>query len=202
VGPAAARRNIFGLQYHGLHLRSPSRLSHEIPKDTLIDDAIIPLRAVLGGYRIIVEPEAVAFDYPNIQGGEFRRKVRTLGGLWQVHIRLPGLLGRANRMRFHFLSHKSCRLVLPWAILLIWAATAALRPSPFRQFLLADELLLPALAAIDYIVPKHCRLKRISSPARSFFAMNAASLLSLCVFIVPASVLWPPTQVRTKEERL
>jgi cellulose synthase/poly-beta-1,6-N-acetylglucosamine synthase-like glycosyltransferase len=26
-GPAAARRNIFGLQYHGLHLRSPSRLS-------------------------------------------------------------------------------------------------------------------------------------------------------------------------------
>jgi len=27
VGPAAARRNIFGLQYHGLHLRSPSRLS-------------------------------------------------------------------------------------------------------------------------------------------------------------------------------
>jgi cellulose synthase/poly-beta-1,6-N-acetylglucosamine synthase-like glycosyltransferase len=177
-------------------------LAHEIPKDTLIDDAIIPLRAVLGGYRIIVEPEAVAFDYPNIQGGEFRRKVRTLGGLWQVHIRLPGLLGRANRMRFHFLSHKSCRLVLPWAILLIWAATAALRPSPFRQFLLADELLLPALAAIDYIVPKHCRLKRISSPARSFFAMNAASLLSLCVFIVPASVLWPPTQVRTKEERL
>jgi cellulose synthase/poly-beta-1,6-N-acetylglucosamine synthase-like glycosyltransferase len=174
-------------------------LAKPIPDDSLADDAIIPLRALLGGYRVVVEPEAVAFDFPSIESGEFRRKVRTLGGLWQVHFRLPQVLGPANRMWFHFLSHKSARLALPWAILLIWAATAALPASPFRRFLLANELLLLAVAATDSIVPKGCWFRRISSPASRFFVMNAASLLSLCVFIVPASALWRPTRVRTKE---
>jgi cellulose synthase/poly-beta-1,6-N-acetylglucosamine synthase-like glycosyltransferase len=177
-------------------------LARPIPEDTLTDDLIIPLGALLRGYRVTVDPDAVAFDYPKIQGGEFRRKVRTLAGLWQAHFRLPQLFGPANRMRFHFLSHKSSRLVLPWAILLIWAATAALPASPFRSFLLVDELLLLALAAVDYIVPSGCWLKRISSPVRSFFIMNVASLLSVCVFVVPASALWRPTQVRTEETRL
>jgi hypothetical protein len=31
--------------------------------------------------------------------------------------------------------------------------------------------------------------------------MNAASLLSLSVFILPAGILWRPTRVRTKEDR-
>jgi hypothetical protein len=150
---------------------------------------------------VVVERQAVAFDYPHIEGGEFRRKIRTLAGLWQVHIRLPELFGSANRMRVHFLSHKSARLALPWAILLIWVATAALPSSPFRSFLLIDEMLLVVLALIDFLVPKRFPLKRISSPARSFLVMNAASLLSLSVFILPAGILWRPTRVRTKEDR-
>jgi len=170
-------------------------LAKAIPDDTLTDDAVIPLEALFRGYRVIVEPKAVAFDYPNIKGGEFRRKLRTLGGLWQVHVRLPRLFTRANRMRFHFFSHKSSRLVLPWGILLILAGTAALDSSQVRSFLLSDELLLLVLALGDYLVPKRSPLKRISSPARSFLAMNAASLLSIIVFVVPPRRLWPPTQV-------
>jgi hypothetical protein len=157
--------------------------------------AVVPLEALFRGYRVIVEPKTVAFDYPNIKGGEFRRKLRTLGGLWQVHVRLPRLFTRANRMRFHFFSHKSSRLVLPWGILLILAGTAALNSSQVRSFLLSDELLLLVLALGDYLVPKRSPLKRISSPARSFLAMNAASLLSIIVFVVPPRRLWPPTQV-------
>lgn len=170
-------------------------LAKAIPDDTLTDDAVIPLEALFRGYRVIVEPQAVAFDYPNIQGGEFRRKLRTLGGLWQVHVRLPKLFTRANRMRFHFFSHKSSRLVLPWGILLILAGTAALDSTPVRSFLLLDELLLLVLALGDYLVPKRSALKRISSPARSFLAMNAAALLSVIVFLVPPGRLWPPTRV-------
>jgi cellulose synthase/poly-beta-1,6-N-acetylglucosamine synthase-like glycosyltransferase len=172
-----------------------------IPPDTLADDAIIPLRAFLRGYRVIVEPEAVAFDYPSLAGGEFRRKLRTLAGLWQVHVRLPGFFHRANRMRFHFFSHKSSRLVLPWAILLVWMATLALPTSPLRSFLLADELVLVALAVVDWIVPKSFPLKRISSPARTFLAMNAAALLSVVVFVVPAGILWRPTRVAARPVR-
>jgi cellulose synthase/poly-beta-1,6-N-acetylglucosamine synthase-like glycosyltransferase len=170
-------------------------LAKAIPDDTLTDDAVIPLEALFRGYRVIVEPKAVAFDYPNIEGGEFRRKLRTLGGLWQVHVRLPQLFTRANRMRFHFLSHKSSRLALPWGILLILAGTMALDSTLVRNLLLWDELLLLLLALGDYLVPKRSPLKRITSPARSFLAMNAASLLAVIVFVVPARRLWPPTRV-------
>lgn len=176
-------------------------LAGSIPDDTLVDDLVIPLKISFGGHRVIVEPKAVAFDYPKIQGGEFRRKLRTLGGLWQVHVRLPELFTRKNRMRFHFLSHKTSRLVLPWAMLLILVATAGLPPSGIRRFLLFDELLLPALALFDYLLPKKSPLKRLSSPARSFLAMNLAALLSIIVFTIPAKRLWRPTEVTVSGRR-
>ena len=175
-------------------------LAGSVPSDTLADDLFIPLRAHCAGYRVIVDPKAVAYDSLGIEGGEFRRKVRTLGGLWQVHLRLPALFTRANRMRWHFLSHKSSRLVLPWLILTIWTATVALPQSSLRSFLLWDELVLPLFAAIDCFVPKRWAIKRISSPARSFLALNAASLLSAFVFVVPARRLWQPTRVKDRQQ--
>jgi cellulose synthase/poly-beta-1,6-N-acetylglucosamine synthase-like glycosyltransferase len=177
-------------------------LAEPIPEDSLSDDAVIPLKAFFRGFRIIVESNALAFDYPKIEGGEFRRKLRTLAGLWQVHVRLPELFARKNRMRFHFLSHKFSRVILPWAILLAWIATIALPASSLRSFLLVDEATLIAIAAIDPLLPKCSPLRRISSPARSFLVMNAAALLSIAVFIVPAARLWPPTRVKAQDARM
>ena len=173
-------------------------LAAPILPDTLSDDVLIPLRAFFRGYRVIFDPEAVAFDRPISEGGEFRRKLRTLAGVWQVHARLPELFTGVNRMRLHFLSHRFARLVLPWAILLALAATLALPASPFRRFLSIGELALVALAALDYVVPKGFFLKRVSSPARSFFAMNLASLLAVGVFLVPPETLWRPTRVKVR----
>jgi cellulose synthase/poly-beta-1,6-N-acetylglucosamine synthase-like glycosyltransferase len=173
-------------------------LTGPIRPDTLADDAVIPLKAFFRGYRVVFDPQAIAFDYPTSEGGEFRRKLRTLAGLWQVHVRLPELFTSANRMRFHFLSHKFSRLALPWAILLVWAATVALPASPFRSFLLIDELALVALAVLDRFVPRGFFLKRVSSPARTFLAMNAAALLAIAVFVVPPENLWRPTRVKVR----
>jgi cellulose synthase/poly-beta-1,6-N-acetylglucosamine synthase-like glycosyltransferase len=173
-------------------------LTGPIPPDTLSDDVVIPLRSFFRGYRVIFDPEAIAFDHPTAEGGEFRRKLRTLAGIWQVHARLPELFTSANRMRLDFLSHRFARLALPWALLLVWAATMALPASPFRRFLLIDELALVALAALDYVVPKGFFLKRVSSPARTFLAMNLASLLAVGVFVVPPETLWRPTRVKVR----
>ena len=54
-------------------------------------------------------------------------------------------------MRFHFLSYKFGRLILPWAILLIVGSTLALADSRWRNFLLVDELMLVALAVLRSI---------------------------------------------------
>ena len=173
-------------------------LAEPIRADTLTDDALIPLRVLLRGFRVIYDPAALAYDYPTAEGGEFRRRMRTLAGLWQVHVRLPQLFTRANRMRFHFLSHKSARLVLPWGVLLVWAATLALPPSPFQRFLLIDEVILVALAALDRFVPRGFVLKRISSPARTFLAMNAAAILAIGVLFGRADAGWRPTEVKVR----
>ena len=173
-------------------------LASPLPPDTISDDGTFSLRAFFRGYRVIFDPEALAFDYPAAEGGEFRRRLRTLAGLWQLFVRLPQLFSSANRMRFHFLSYKFGRLVLPWAILLILGSTLALTDSRWRNFLLVDELTLVALAVLDRFVPRTFFLKRISSPARTFVAMNAAALLAVLVFFVPPETLWRPTRIEVR----
>ncbi len=169
-------------------------LVEPLPPDTLIDDAVLALGVFFRGYRVILDPDAIAYDYPAIAGTEFRRRLRTLAGLWQVHARLP-LFSGSNRMRFHFLSHKFSRLVLPWAILLVFGASWALPSSGFRTSLLDGELGLIALALVDPFLGRRFPLKRLSSAARTFLMMNAAALLAIIVFFVPATRLWRPTRV-------
>src|SRR6185437_4000997 len=121
---------------------------------------------------------------------------RTLGGLWQVHVRMPELFSSSDRMRLHFLSHKFSRLALPCAILLIWGATLAMANTPAGRMELLGELALVALALADRLIPAGFPLKRISSPARMFLSMNAAALLSPAVFFVDPNRLWRPTKVK------
>jgi cellulose synthase/poly-beta-1,6-N-acetylglucosamine synthase-like glycosyltransferase len=171
-------------------------LAGPLPDDTLSDDAALPQMAFFRGYRVIFDPEAIAVDYPALPGTEARRRFRNLAGLWQVFVRTPQLFTASNRMRFHFLSHKFSRLVLPWAILLVFASTLALPSSHFRSTLIASDLAFIVLASIDRFIPNRFPLKRLSSPARTFLAMNAASLAAPVVFLIPAKRLWVPTQVK------
>ncbi|HEY1760720.1 MAG TPA: glycosyltransferase family 2 protein [Bryobacteraceae bacterium] len=171
-------------------------LAEPIPPDTLSDDAVLPQRAFFRGYRIILDPEAIAVDYPALHGTEFRRRWRTLAGLWQVFARRPQLFTSADRMRFHFLSHKFSRLMLPWSLITILVATAALPGSPERSWMMGGDGALLLLAILDPLVPPRTSLKRLSSPARTFLGMNLASLAAIVVFFIPAHRLWVPTRVR------
>jgi cellulose synthase/poly-beta-1,6-N-acetylglucosamine synthase-like glycosyltransferase len=173
-------------------------LAEPIPPDTLSDDAMMALRAFFRGYRVIFDPAAVAYDYPAVAGTEFRRRFRTLAGLWQLHARLPQIFTRRNRMRFHFLSHKFSRLVLPWALLLFAAASIALPASRFKILLLTLELAFVFLAVANRFVPKGFPLKRLSSPAQTFLVMNVAAVMAVAVFFVPATRLWKPTRVASR----
>jgi poly-beta-1,6-N-acetyl-D-glucosamine synthase len=170
-------------------------LAAAIPEDTLTDDAVLPLRAYFKGYRVIFDPAAIAYDYPAVAGTEFRRRFRTLAGLWQVFARFPKLFTSANRMRWHFLSHKFSRLALPWVILLAIGSSIAMPASPFRTSLLLLESVPLALAAMNTAIPRGWAAKRITSPARTFVVMNMASLSAVAVFFISPAKIWKPTQV-------
>ena len=126
--------SIFGAT--GCVYAMPRNLVNPIPPDTLGDDAAFPLGAFFRGYRMILDPEAKAYDLASPLSSEFERRMRTLAGLWQNLARRPELLGFRDRMWLHFVSHKVGRLLLPW-LALAALASAFWLASPWREGVLA-----------------------------------------------------------------
>lgn len=164
-------------------------LADPLPAGTLLDDSWLPLSAFLRGYRWVLEPEAIAWDYPNELRSEFTRKVRTLAGIYQIAMLRPQLLAARNRMRFHFISYRLGRVLLPF-VLLITLATSFALPGMFRVAVLSAWLALFLAAAADILCPETFALKRLTSAARTFLVLMAASLCAVAIFFVPANSLW------------
>jgi len=169
-------------------------LVEPIPPDTLGDDTAFPLQAFFRGYRMILDPEAKAYDLASPLGSEFQRRMRTLAGLWQTLVRRPELLGFRDRMWLHFVSHKVGRLVMPW-LALAALGSAFWLDSPWRETALGSAGAFMALAAVDALLPRRSALKRITSPARTTLVMLAAALCSISVFLVSPQSLWKRTRV-------
>jgi hypothetical protein len=125
---------------------------------------------------------------------EFDRKVRTLGGNYQLLLRMPRLLTHRNRLLWHFLSYKVGRLVLPWLVLLTFLASIGL-PFPWNGIVVGIELLFCFLALVDPRVPQRSSLKRCTSPARTFLVLMAATVKGLKVLFVPPRALWKVTDI-------
>lgn len=172
-------------------------LAVPIPPEMLLDDMYLPLASFFRGYRLIVEPRAKAFDYPTTRAMEFKRKVRTLAGGYQILTVYPALLGRGNRMWFHYVSYKLSRLVLPWVFAVLFVSSWFL-PLPWRWFILACQAFCYGLAVVDPFVPAGFPLKRLSSVLRTFVVMMVAAVLGMSVFFVPPRTLWKESRVVTR----
>lgn len=165
-------------------------LAAELPAGTLLDDVHLPLNAFFQGYRVILDDSARAYDIPTSLDSEFRRKVRTLAGNYQLLGRFPALLlPWRNRMWIHFMSHKFGRLILPWALLLAAAASLFL-PPPWRALAVAAQLGFYSLAYADRWLPEGFVLKKLSSPVRTFCVLMAATALAASILISPKRQFW------------
>lgn len=102
-----------------------------LPAETLLDDVLAPMRAVLAGARVVFEEQAQAFDRASADAAaETRRKRRTLAGNYQILGQEPRLLlPWANPVWVQYLSHKVGRLLVPWALVGALIASAALAGS-------------------------------------------------------------------------
>jgi cellulose synthase/poly-beta-1,6-N-acetylglucosamine synthase-like glycosyltransferase len=167
-------------------------LAVEMPPDILLDDMYLPMAAFFRGYRLVVEDTARAFDYPTTRDTEFRRKVRTLAGNFQMIRLFPHLLGPRNRMCFHYLSYKVGRLLLPYALLIL-AVSSFFLPAPWAAVSVSAQGLFYLLAAADPLVPQRFVLKRLTSPVNTFVTMMIAAVRAVSVFFVPPRSLWKVT---------
>ena len=76
-----------------------ARVTHRVPPGTILDDVYLPMQVVRQGKRVVLDERARAWDNPNLgTTREFSRKVRTLGGNYQLLQLAPWLL--SVRIRF------------------------------------------------------------------------------------------------------
>jgi biofilm PGA synthesis N-glycosyltransferase PgaC len=171
-------------------------LAKPLPVGCLLDDMYLPLQVFRQGYRVVFEERARAYDEPAPMNSEFRRKVRTLAGNYQLIGYLPWLITPGNRMLLHYLSHKVARLLLPFALLTMLLASPWL-PAPWNWVCFVGQLSLYGLALADRLVPDGFPLKRLSSPAWTFTVLMAASFWSASILFRPRADFWGRTQVKS-----
>lgn len=165
-----------------------------LPKDILLDDVYLPFHAALQGHRIYFEDSAKAYDYPTSLQSEFRRKIRTQAGIYQILSCFPTLLLPTNRRFIHFLSHKLGRLLLPFALLAALVATPFL-PPPFAIVLLVLQFSFYGAALVDPFIAEQSLFKRVTAVVRAFLVLVSAALCAVTVFFLPAQNLWKETKV-------
>lgn len=122
-----------------------------LPLNILVDDMYIPLSIVAQGYRAVFESEARAYDLASSKGAqEFKRKVRTLSGNFQIFASLPRLLiPWKSPVAWQLWSHKVLRLMVPYFLVTAFLANAFLVSSPFYSALMAVQVLFYTLAAFE-----------------------------------------------------
>jgi poly-beta-1,6-N-acetyl-D-glucosamine synthase len=106
-------------------------LWRSLPADTLLDDVLAPMRAVLDGSRVVFEEEARAYDRTAPDAlTEGRRKRRTLAGNYQILWQERRLLVPfVNPVWLQYVSHKVGRLAVPWALVGAFLASGILAAS-------------------------------------------------------------------------
>jgi cellulose synthase/poly-beta-1,6-N-acetylglucosamine synthase-like glycosyltransferase len=161
----------------------------EIPRGTILDDVLVPMRIARAGKRIVFQPSAIAHDRLfSRKGKEFSRKVRTLAGNYQLLRLAPWLLSPSNPLFFRFVSHKLLRLVAP-LLLIVMLAASVLSSGLTYQIAAWSQVTLYALAALGTVVPSTRKFKPIAVP-NTFVMLNAAAVVAFCSFIAGKKGLW------------
>jgi cellulose synthase/poly-beta-1,6-N-acetylglucosamine synthase-like glycosyltransferase len=162
-------------------------LFRPLAPETILDDVVIPLRIANAGYRVLFEPRARAFDRLFDESGrEFRRKVRTLAGNYQLVALDPSLLDpRRNRLFWPLVSHKLTRLVVPWCLAAMLGASGALalHGSGFYALAFAAQAAFYLLALVAWPLSRAGRRVRLFSVPYALVLLNLAAAAALFGFL-------------------
>jgi cellulose synthase/poly-beta-1,6-N-acetylglucosamine synthase-like glycosyltransferase len=165
-------------------------LAVPVPAGTILDDVYQPMNVVRQGKRVVFEPEARAWDpWETDSRQEFRRKVRTLTGNYQLLQLAPWLLTSVNPIRFEFVSHKLLRLFVPFALAALLVSSVLIEGSFYRGFAIAQA----AFYGVSLLALPHVRLGvvgRLANVAWTFLVLNAAAVVALVYFLGRRKEVW------------
>ena len=162
----------------------------EIPPGTLLDDCYLHLNIVRQGYRTVFEKEARVWDdVVTTPAQEFRRKVRTLTGNYQLLRLAPWLLTGRNPVRFEFVSHKLCRLLVPFALIAMLVSSWFV-PGPAYTVFAGLQTAGYLLGAIAMVWPAVGTVVRPAEVARAVLVLSAATLVAFINFMTNRYAVW------------
>ena len=179
-----------------------------LPAETILDDVYIPLLVARQGGRVVFEPRARAWDSLAESGrDEFRRKVRTLTGTYQLLQLAPWLLRKENPVRFQFISHRLLRSFVPFFLPGLFLSSWWLAGTVFYRIFAALQLAFYLCAVVGLWL----RVKRLgmllAAPA-GFCLLNAAAVVAFVNFLFRRSTprqLWvsaaPGEAMTAREDR-
>jgi biofilm PGA synthesis N-glycosyltransferase PgaC len=161
-----------------------------LPAGIILDDVFIPMEVARRGARVIFEPRALAWDsLPSNPKQEFRRKVRTLFGNYQLVRISPWLLTAANPLRFEFISHKVCRLAVPFALIGMILSSVFLSGFLYR-LPLAAAIGVATLGALAFVRVPLGNVSRLTDIALAFVLLNTAAIVAFFYFAVGKKRVW------------
>ena len=164
-----------------------------LPPGTILDDVYIPLQVVRQGQRVVFEPRALAFDpFTPDPKQEFRRKLRTLVGNYQLLQLAPWVLTRPNPLRWQFVCHKLLRLLVPFALVGMFVSTLWLGNDLYKLALVL-QLTFYTLAALGLSRAKFGLVSRLSDISLAFLVLNAAAAVAFVYFITGRKAIWSRT---------
>ncbi|MBI3563133.1 MAG: glycosyltransferase family 2 protein [Gammaproteobacteria bacterium] len=159
------------------------------PTGLILDDLWIPLHVILHGKRVVFAPNAIAVDSAaeNV-GNEFKRKVRTLAGNFQLLSKAPYiLLPTRNRLWWMYLSHKVFRLFVPYAMLTVLFTNACLMmDSRFYSVVFIGQVIFYLLALLGKLANQQSLIfnHRLFAGTYLFVSINYAAVVGLWYFFL------------------
>ncbi len=161
-----------------------------LPMGTILDDVYIPLQVARQHSRVVFDPEAVAWDdFTPSPKQEFRRKVRTLAGNYQLLQLAPWLVTRTNPLRVQFICHKLLRLLVPFALVGVLVSTLWLRQGVY-ELALVLQIAFYTLAMLTALRTKIGFLSRFSNISLAFVVLNTAAVVAFVYFITGRKAVW------------
>jgi biofilm PGA synthesis N-glycosyltransferase PgaC len=161
-----------------------------LPQETILDDVYIPFEVVRQGQRVVFERRALACDdlKPTLKQ-EFRRKVRTLIGNYQLLQLAPWVLTHSNPLRLQFACHKLLRLLVPFGLVGLLVSTFWLRTGIY-ELALEFQLFFYALAVLSIFRAKVGVVSRLSAISLAFVVLNTAAAVAFIYFITGRKAVW------------
>jgi poly-beta-1,6-N-acetyl-D-glucosamine synthase len=163
-------------------------LFRPLPDGVILDDVYTPMQIVLQGYRTVFDASALAYD-PHDTRPEFRRKLRTLTGNYQILFLLPDILTPRNPLLALYVFHKVFRLIVPFCLLGALGANFFLR-SGFYGVTLAAQILFYLTTLSSRWLRRLPAIGTLAASGSTFVQANFAALLGLLFFLRRKRDIW------------